>query len=539
MKWNPFKKKQKTPKRIIPYPQSARAFDSSIENRLNANWLTSSNTQNTEVAAAIQTTRNRARDLERNNSFVIGALNTLETQIIGKGQRLRSEPRNADGKIDQEAKKIIEEAWADFSKPENCEVTGRYSFQDIERLTLRSRKRDGEFLVRIVVNSRYKYGFKLQILETDLLDFQLDRAAPGNGNRIRMGVELDHLDLPVAYWMFSHNPNAISMRPGTNLKHERIPANKILHGFKPTRVGQVRGITEWCAAMQTLKALAAYDESEIAASRVAACMMFQIVPPPGTEFAGDLPENNGQQMFSAEPAMVHNASNGKIEPIAIQHPTTQMKEMRNGLLREASTAFGLAFDTFANDITEANFSNSRLGKLAERDGFMIDQSLQRNQLNNPVFEIFLNRGLSGTRQVFAPLKASSFVKYSKRTFIPRSYAFVDPVKDVNALLIQREAGWISDEYAIGIGPEEDINSVYGAIKANGDLAESLDLSFGQKQVQEAFQADTEEEEPEVENIVEDLPIEEPEEERGFQEGLVYPINGLDFVFKDGNLQQVK
>ena len=102
--------------------------------------------------------------------------------------------------------------------------------------------------------------------------------------------------------------------------------------------------------MQDLKALDAYDEAEIAASRVAACMMFQIVPPPGTEFAGDLPEQNGNQMFSAEPAMVHNASNGKIEPISIQHPTTQMKEMRNFLLRKISSLFNIAFDSLTNVI---------------------------------------------------------------------------------------------------------------------------------------------------------------------------------------------
>jgi len=539
MKWNPFKKK-KDPVRIIPIPAAVRAFDSSIANRLTADWLSSSNTQNQEISQAIQLTRNRARDLERNNSWVLHGLDYLETQVIGKGQRLRAEPRNTDGKIDQEAKRIIEEAWADFCKPENCEVTGRYSFQDLERLTLRSRKRDGEFLVRIDINSRYKYGFKLQILETDLLDYLLDRQAPNSGNRIRMGVELDSLDRPVAYWMFSSNPNAIQLRQGTRLKHERIPAAKILHGFKPTRIGQVRGITEFASCMQDLKALDAYDEAEIAASRVAACMMFQIVPPPGTEFAGDLPEQNGNQMFSAEPAMVHNASNGKIEPISIQHPTTQMKEMRNGLLRKISAGFNIAFDSLTNDITEANFSNSRLGKLAERDNFRIDQSIQINTFNNPVFEIFLNRALTGAQQVLSPLKPANFIKYSKKCWVPRSYPWVDPVKDVQANILMREQGGVSDEYVIEIGPEEDIESVYGAIAANGELAEDMGLSFGQKQVQETFQADSEVEEPIEENIIEEVPTEEPEEEeRGFQEGLIYDINGIDFVFQEGNLKAVK
>lgn len=521
---NPFKKKKTLPKPI----QQLRSYDSALANRLNADWNTSSNTANEEIYGAYLLTKNRARDLERNNAWVKGALDYLETQVIGTGQRFRAEPRNSDGKIDQEAKKIIEEAWNDFCKPQNCEVTGRYSFQDLERLTLRSRKRDGEFLVRIDINSRYKYGFKLQILESDLLDFELNTSNKGNRNRIRMGVELDSLDRAVAYWVYSQNPNSVQMRPGRH-KHERIPANKILHGYKTTRMGQIRGITEFAPSMRDLKMLDGYDEAEVTAARLGACTMWQIMPPPGTEFSGDLPDQGGNVMFSAEPAMVHNASQGKIEPIEIKHPTTQMKEMRNGILRKIATGFGIAFDSLTGDITEANFSNSRLGKLSERDGFKIDQDLQRSQFNNPVFEIFLNRALVGGK--LAPLKAASYEKYSKQVFTPRSYPFVDPQKEVASLVIQREQGWISDEYAIGVGPEEDINSVYGALKANADLAESMDLSFGENQIKETFtdQGDEPEQEEIEQESVKDEPEEEPEEERGFQEGLIYPINGIDFV----------
>jgi|TARA_Y100000296_G_scaffold81659_1_gene109292 lambda family phage portal protein len=532
MKWNPFKKKQK---KVNP-PTHKRYYESSVDNRLTADWLSSSNTANEEIYGGSLKTKNRARELERNNPLVFGALNTLETQIIGKGQRLRAEPRNPDGKVDQDAKKIIEAAWKDFCLPQNCEVTGRYSFQDLERMTLRSRKRDGEFIVRIDINSRYKYGFKLQILETDVLDLELNRTSPNNGNRIRMGVELDSLDRAVAYWVFSSNPNSVQMRNNTRHKHERIPANKILHGFKATRIGQVRGITEWASAMQSIKGLQAYQEAEIAAARVAACNSFQLMPPPGTEFTGDLPDQNNVPMFSAEPASLWNAANGKIETIKVEHPTTQQKEMRNSMLREISTAFGLAFDSFSNDITEANFSNARLGKLAERDGFMIDQSLQRSQFNDPVFEIFLNKSI--TKGILAPLRPAKFVKYSSRTWIPRSYAFVDPKKDLDALILQRDKGWISDEYAIEIGPEEDINSVYGAIQANAMLAEKHDLEFGSKQKEESFQEVGDNEEVPAPEPEETETEEEPEEERGFQEGLIYPINGINFVYKDGNLQSV-
>jgi len=448
-------------------------------------------------------------------------LNYLEGQIIGKGVSLRSEPINRDGKVDLEAKRIIETAWRDWGKPENCEVTGRYSYADIQKLMLRSRKRDGEGLIRIVFDSRWKYGFKLQILETDVLDYELNTQLRA-GNRIRMGVELDSRDKPVAYWVFSQNPNAQQLRPG--FRHERIPAKKFIHNYKTTRMGQVRGICEFASVMPDLKMLDAYDEAELVAARAAACVMYEISPPPGVEFGGDLPDSaNGSIMFNAQPGQVHNGKYGSLKPVSIQHPTTAFKDMRNGILRKVSAGFDVAFDSLTNDITEANFSNSRLGKLAERDGFINDQELQITQVDEPIFDIFLNRGLS--QGFLDPLPANQFEKFEKHEFVARRWPFADPSKDLDALIKRRKQGWISDEFAISQTEGGQVEDVYAQIKSNTDMAEALGLQFGEKQLNETFTDQSPEDNSE-------------ETQAMLEEGREYDIAGQTFVYKDGSLQPI-
>ncbi|MFP6708747.1 MAG: phage portal protein, partial [Alphaproteobacteria bacterium] len=61
---------------------------------------------------------------------------------------------------------------------------------DAQRLFIETLARDGEVLVRFVNGYRNLERFAIEFVESDILDEELNAKAQ-NGNRIRMGVEVD------------------------------------------------------------------------------------------------------------------------------------------------------------------------------------------------------------------------------------------------------------------------------------------------------------------------------------------------------------
>jgi len=56
---------------------------------------------------------------------------------------------------------VNEEGFKAWSKKGICEVTGKYSFRDIQNLVITSIARDGEVLVRYVRGADNEFGFAL------------------------------------------------------------------------------------------------------------------------------------------------------------------------------------------------------------------------------------------------------------------------------------------------------------------------------------------------------------------------------------------
>ena len=87
---------------------------------------------------------------------------------------------------------IVERAFKEWSQKGVCEISGKFSWIDAQQMMQESLVRDGEILIKHIRNADNRFGYAIQFLEPDYLDEEYNVPAK-NGNRVVMGVELNHI----------------------------------------------------------------------------------------------------------------------------------------------------------------------------------------------------------------------------------------------------------------------------------------------------------------------------------------------------------
>jgi lambda family phage portal protein len=255
-------------------------FSGAQTTRLTLDWVATILSANQELRCNLRLLRSRGRELSRNNPVAKNYLNLLAANVIGpKGIGYQPQVRNNDGKLSTQINAKIEEAWIDWSKKGNCTVDGMLSWRQLQDLAIRNVATDGEVFVRHVPGFDNKYRYAVQLIDADQVDHTYSHPAGRDQNEIRLGVEVDKWNRPVAYYINAQHPSEI----GSSLTRERVEAKYIEHLFDPARVNQTRGITWFHAVMLQLRMLEGYIEAELVAARTGAAKMgwLKITDPSG------------------------------------------------------------------------------------------------------------------------------------------------------------------------------------------------------------------------------------------------------------------
>jgi len=126
-------------------------------------WSAQNYSGNAELRHDLKKLRARSRQLSRDNEYMKKFLRMVKTNVIGReGIKLQSMAmdRKNEGPDDL-ARTKIEEAFKDFSKRGNCDVSSNYSFRDIQSQIMTSMARDGEVIIRRIFNFDNKYKYAL------------------------------------------------------------------------------------------------------------------------------------------------------------------------------------------------------------------------------------------------------------------------------------------------------------------------------------------------------------------------------------------
>ena len=337
-------------------PVWLRAWDADGGGNRLANWSASTSRVNQFWTNPINL-QARAEDEERNNPIARRAINSLCAATIGAG-----------GINPQLKDKAVKAAWDKWT--DGCDAEGRLDWVQSMDQILRAVAISGEVFVRYVYVAG---GLKLLILPPVFLD--------------RSRVDIDTLEgieysglTRAAYWLFERHPSFIM----TPLRSVRIPADQVLHIFRPHAPGAQRGVTWLAPVLLDLYELKQYLEAALVKAKVSAL------------FAGFVRTADGSNpLASANTAVptLEPGSMGRLQPGEEVEFTTPpdagptFDPFVRTYLRRIAAGLNIPYEILTGDLSAITFASGRHGLLEWRRHI---ESIQHNllvaQFCQPVFE---------------------------------------------------------------------------------------------------------------------------------------------------------
>ena len=452
-----------------------RGYHGASTGRLFADFTSSSGSADRELRSGLVSLRNRSRELARDDVYVKRYLTLLKTNVIGdSGMILQVKARNADNSIDTSGNDIIESNWRRFGRRGTCTPDGRMSWIDLQNYVVEAMARDGEAFIQVIYSQQYEYGIAFHPVEADLIDEQKNEITK-SGNEIRMGVEVDAMRRPVAYWVRRRHPGDTDWSTYNQTESVRIPADRMLHIYSQERAGQTRGEPWMAPAMSQIKMLNAHREAELVASRMAASKMGFFTSDTGTDIPADDYEDSVVPIIDAEPGTFHQLPAGvDFKAFDPTHPATAFSEFQKGILRGIASGLGVSYSSLSNDLEGTSYSSIRQGALEERDAYRRIQRLILDHFVFPAYRLWLSHALEFGLFNIPAIKYDKFERAS--SFRPRSWQWVDPQKEINAAVIAMHAGVmslsdVSNQYG------RDIEETFSQIQREHELADTLGISL--------------------------------------------------------------
>jgi lambda family phage portal protein len=422
------------------------SLDAGQMNRLFRTAASTSLHPDREIQYDIATARARARSLSRNDSTIAGFVKTACDNVVGHaGLQLQAKVANRQGTLADGTNDEIERGWKAFGEPGNCTVDGLLSMVQLQRVLYAAKKVDGEVFIRTHVGPQWPHGFALQVIPADMLDETFDRA-PGQGNEIRMGVEVDEYGRRVAYHFWKRHPGD---RYGNSRERVRVDASEIIHYRALGEAGQTRGYTELAPVIFDSVMLKGYAEAELVLARQAACkgirykavgeeaiQAYAAAIGRGTQDAAELPQTQ-----DLAPGLEEYVAPGW-EPVPYDPsiPNTGIDVFGRFILRRMARGLNVSYGSLTGDISDANYSSMRAGLLPERDYWTAEQVDFATQVMIPVYRLWIGCALlRGVVRLDNRLGSM----YHEVEFAGRGWTSVDPIKDQQANLLAIQSGTLT------------------------------------------------------------------------------------------------
>lgn len=347
------------------------------------------------------------------------------------------------GQPDVFSNNLIERAWKEWQKRQNCTAGKRHTYAQTREHRLVMCARDGDCFIRHIRGFNNKFGYAIEIIPAEFVDHSINQVLE-NGNHIKMGIEYSPWGEAVAYYILKKRPNdwryfSLSGLSGHGGKEncDRIESVDIIHycRFEDARHG--RGAPWAASVMAKLRHIDKYAEAELITARADACSgghyeatMAGVDPGELADYISRVERGSERLTQVVKPAMWKALPFGwKANDHNSTHPNQNFPAFKKENLREICAGIGDQYNVLAGDLEGVNYSSMRAGSLDIREWWMMRQQFDIDIAEVPIFEAWLEMSL---QKGAIALPLTNFEKFNRPTFQGRRWPWVDPLKDAKA-----------------------------------------------------------------------------------------------------------
>lgn len=431
----------------------SRAWEAAESDRFRGSkWLVSKLSPNSQLEQDLQTLRDRAEDLYRNDSYAASAINGRVNNVVGSGwkDRLQSRIEATEGVIDDlESDRLQSTLERKFRK-----WARRDRFNRKHRQFERCRALYGEAIA--VASDIVRPGFDendipltIQIVHPKRLETPVGRRVIRFADRkrqfvdltteewkaIRLGIRFDDTGVPSHYYLRTTDPND---NADPRAEYEEYPASRVRHSFEELFQGQIRGIPWLAPAMGALKDIKDFGEANLISEQIAACFSVFIKktdPYGAAEGNAAVTDTNGDRLEDIEPGMVQYLGQDEEAQFADPNrPGNTLAPFLEANLRGVAAAIEFPYELLAKDYSKTTYSSGRLSLIAGRIAFRCWQNEHIDDWLTWLYETWLDETVMFDDDV--EIDPSSYLEnldtYRAHEWVAPGWPWIDPVKEVQA-----------------------------------------------------------------------------------------------------------
>jgi lambda family phage portal protein len=466
-------------KNLEEFGADLRGYDAGNHSRYNREWNPTNANAEQSARRDRDVIRARARDMERNSVEMNALVEAFVRNMTGRS--LEMQARSPDEKINER----LENLWAEWCRPRNCDAGGRTSFQDMIKIAIRRKKIDGGILLIKTFSEGGLLPFKLQILEVDALDDAV--LAPGTkGNILVDGVEITPRGAVAGYWIADGetlDPAGVFTR-----KSRFCAAGDVIFYCQKKRPGQYREISDFAHVLTKIRDMNEFLDAVAMRQRLLACigLFFKKANPATGIPIGQGPTKSGGKGGGArrmEPGMVLEGNLGEAVDVIDPKGTSEDAAVFITMLsKQIAASAGLSYEAVSRDLSGSNYSSARQNMIEDEMTIAGELALLEDIVLREVYETFvISCVLQGL--VVIPKFWENKRAYMAHSWIRGGKQWIDPLKEANANIRAMESGlksYIQLCAEQGADWQNQLRDIAQAEK----FANGLGLSLGVKKIGE-------------------------------------------------------
>lgn len=461
------------------------AFDAGKSGRRLRSVPTAQTAINTQIRTYGRTVLARSRYLAANNPYAAAAKEAFVSALVGSG--IKPSPLTSDADLKAELQQVFLD-WTD-----EADADWLTDFYGLQAIIAAEMFEAGECFIRFRTRrpeDALTVPLQLQVLPAEMLPVDKSESF-STDRRIECGIEFDGIGRRTAYHFLRQHPGESLLGIGTigNSQTVAVPADEVLHLYRPIRAGQIRGLPHTLSGIVKLAIMDQYDDAELERKRSAALFAAFVkrpvidtgespLQPAGTTTDGGKTSeglSKPESSWALEPGATIDLEPG--EDIAFASPADvgpNYEGFQYRTLLAIAAGFGVPYAAMTGDLRQTSYGSIRAGLVEFRRRVeAMQHHVMVYQFCRPVWRRWLDEAvLNGA----LPISPSDYVKrlaeLRRVKWITPRWEWIDPLKDLQAeeLAVKNRFKARSDVIeAIG----DDRESTDKRIKADEDSEANL------------------------------------------------------------------